>query len=161
MLTLVRDEPVEAIASIARAARATSRPFPLDEVECREVLARVGWGVLATVDDGQPYGVPVSYALGRDCVYVGSGPGRKRTQLEGDPRVCLTVCDVGSGERWRSVVVEGAAEPLEGMAARAVALAAFATQRAPQATDLRRLMDARIFRLPLAGMTGRGRGAME
>lgn len=160
MLTLVRDEPVEAIASIARAARETSRPFALDDEECREVLARVGWGVLATVDDGQPYGVPVSYALGRDCVYIGTGPGRKRTHLEVDPRTCLTVCEVEGGERWRSVVVEGEAEPLEGMAAKAIALAAFVAQRAPQATDLRRLMDARIYRVSLERMSGRGRGAM-
>jgi nitroimidazol reductase NimA-like FMN-containing flavoprotein (pyridoxamine 5'-phosphate oxidase superfamily) len=141
---------------------ASPRPSPpvLSEEECRGVLARVGWGVLATVGDGQPYGVPVGYALGRDCVYLASGPGRKRRNLEANPRVCLTVCEVATYDRWRSVVVQGEAVPVEGVAARAAAVAAFVAQRAPRArpTDVKRLLGARLLRLPLDAMTGRGRG---
>ncbi len=149
-------------AAAPAAAPAPSRlaPLVLTYRDCREVLSRVGWGVLATVGDGQPYGVPVGYALGSDCVYLASGPGRKRANLEREPRVCLTVCDVGSYDRWRSVVVEGEALPVEGLAERAAAVAAFVSQRAPRArpTDARRLMSARLLRIPLAHMSGRGRG---
>jgi nitroimidazol reductase NimA-like FMN-containing flavoprotein (pyridoxamine 5'-phosphate oxidase superfamily) len=137
-----------------------SAPLVLSHDDCRAVLARVGWGVLGTVGDGQPYGVPVGYALGADCVYLASGPGRKRANLEREPRVCLTVCDIGTYDRWRSVVIEGEIAPVEGLAARAVAVAAFVAQRAPRAraTDAARLMSARLLRLPLDRMSGRGRG---
>lgn len=138
-------------------------PLVLSFRECREVLARVGWGVLGTVDDGQPYGVPVGYALGADCLYVASGPGRKRANLEREPRACLTVCDVAGYDHWRSVVVEGEALPVEGLAERAAAVAAFVAQRGPRArpADVTRLMSARLLRLPLAHMSGRGRGDAE
>lgn len=135
-------------------------PLVLSFRECREVLARMGWGVLATVGDDRPYGVPVGYALGTDCVYVASGPGRKRTNLERNPHVCLTVCHVASYDVWRSVVVEGELVPVEGLADRAAAVAAFVAQRAPRArpADVTRLMSARLLRLPLAHLSGRGRG---
>jgi nitroimidazol reductase NimA-like FMN-containing flavoprotein (pyridoxamine 5'-phosphate oxidase superfamily) len=135
-------------------------PLVLSYRDCREVLARIGWGVLATVGDGRPYGVPVGYALGSDCLYIASGPGRKRANLEREPRVCLTVCEVATYDRWRSVVVEGHATPVEGMSDRAAAVAAFVAQRAPRAraTDVRRLMSARLLRIPLDHMSGRGRG---
>ena len=143
-------------------ARRDGGPVALDDAACRAVLARVGWGVLATVGDDGPYGVPVGYALGADCVYVASGPGRKRRHLETHRRVCLTVCDVDTFDRWSSVVVQGDAVPVDGLAARAVAMTAFIAQRAPRgrpgATDVKRLVDAHIVRLSLAGMTGRARG---
>jgi len=136
-------------------------PLTLSVAECRAVLARVGWGVLATVGDDRPYGVPVGYALGSDCVYLASGPGRKRRNLEANPLVCLTVCDIETYDCWRSVVIEGEATPVVGIAAHAVAVAAFIAQRAPRArpgaTDVRRLLAARLLRVPLDAMTGRGR----
>lgn len=134
----------------------------LDHAQCREVLARVGWGVLATVDEaGHPYAVPVKYALGRDCLYVASGDGEKRRNLEGDPRLCLTVADVRGPEAWASVVVRGLAVPMDGFADRASAMAAFMTRAVhgdgPRTSDVRRLSGARFFRVSLDGMTGRGR----
>lgn len=151
--------PIEPAAPVADAA---SGPQALTDAECRALLARVGWGVLATVGDDHPYAVPVGYALGRECIYVASGPGEKRRRLEEDGRVCLTVCEVDDFSRWRSVVVRGAAAPVEGLAARAVALAAFATQRAPRgradAASARRFASAYLVRLSLEGMTGRARG---
>ena len=139
------------------------KPVVLDEAECRAILARVGWGVIATVGDGgAPYAVPIGYALGRDCVYVASGAGQKTAFMQRDRRVCLTVSEVATFGCWRSVVVQGEAIPVEGFAARTVAMAAFAAQRAPRArastADARRFANAYIVRIPLAGMSGRGRG---
>ena len=146
----------------APAADPASGPRALSRAECRALLARVGWGVLATVGDGHPYAVPVGYALGRDCIYVASGPGEKRRCLDDDPRVCLTVCEVDDFARWRSVVVRGEAVPVAGLAARTVALAAFAAQRSPRrrtdAASARRFASAYLVRLSLDGMTGRSRG---
>lgn len=135
---------------------------PLDHAECRAVLARVGLAVLATVDDmGQPYAVPVKFALGRDCLFLASGEGEKRRNMEGDPRVCLTVYEVAGPERWESVVVRGLAVPLDGVAEHAAAFGAFVTRMGqngpPRAADLKRLKRARFFRVSLDGMTGRGR----
>jgi nitroimidazol reductase NimA-like FMN-containing flavoprotein (pyridoxamine 5'-phosphate oxidase superfamily) len=139
-----------------------SGPLVLTAEQCRAALAEVGWGVLGTVGDGQPYGVPVGYALGSDCVYLASGPGRKRRNLEANPRVCLTVCDIGTYDRWRSVVVQGEATPVDGLSQRAAAVAAFVAQRAPRArpgvTDVKRLLGARLLRLPLDEISGRQRG---
>jgi nitroimidazol reductase NimA-like FMN-containing flavoprotein (pyridoxamine 5'-phosphate oxidase superfamily) len=136
----------------------------LDHEECLDVLRAVGWGVLAT-GDGEPYGVPVGYALGAGCVYVASGPGRKRENLERHPRACLTVCDVRSFEEWRSVVIPGAVGEVTGMAARTAAVAAFAAQRAPRGratgADVKRLLGARIFRISLDGISGRARDSVR
>jgi nitroimidazol reductase NimA-like FMN-containing flavoprotein (pyridoxamine 5'-phosphate oxidase superfamily) len=138
-------------------------PAVLDRVECRSLLTRMGWGLLSTAsEDGTPYAVPVSYALGRDCVYVASGPGLKRANLDANPRACLTVCDVESGERWRTVVIRGDAIPVEGLTEHTVAMAAFVSQRGPSrmpaVRDATRLFGARIWWLPLSAMTGRSRG---
>lgn len=143
------------------APAARTGPLVLDAAECRAVLARVGWCILASVDEGQPYGVPVGYALGEDCVYLASGPGRKRRNMEANPRVCITVCEITSYDQWRSVVIEGAATPVVGVREHAAAVAAFVAQRAPRTrpgvTDVRRLMSARLLRVPLDVMSGRGR----
>lgn len=142
-------------------APASSGPRELTPAECRALLREVGWGILSTVGGGRPYGVPVGYALGAECVYVASGSGRKRANLEAHPIACLTVCDVETYASWRSVVVEAEVEEVTGALARAAAVAAFTSQRSPRAAttgaDVKRLLTARIFRLSLAGVTGRTR----
>lgn len=159
------ESPAAAEPSSPGNAPARPAPLVLDEAGCREVLAKAGWGVLATEAEGQPYGVPVGYALGRDCLYLVSGPGTKRRNLEANPRVCLTVVLMENYDRWRSVVVQGAATPVEGMAERGAAVAAFVAQRAPRArpgvTDVRRLLAARLLRVPLDHVSGRGRGVLS
>lgn len=137
-------------------------PRELDIEGCRSLLQQVGWGILATVSSGRPYAVPVGYALGDDCVFVASGSGQKLSNLEANPLACLTVTDVHTYDSWRSVVIQGAATEVVGTMARTRAIAAFATQRSPRGAtgaDLKRLLSARIFRILLAGMSGKERGA--
>jgi nitroimidazol reductase NimA-like FMN-containing flavoprotein (pyridoxamine 5'-phosphate oxidase superfamily) len=133
----------------------------LDDAECRELLRDTGWGLLATDDDGQPYAVPVGYAYDEGDIFIATGPGRKLANLERNPRLCLTVLEVATFERWRSVVVTGAAERVTDIGDRLRAVRAFALQRRPggppSARDARRLLGARILRIAVEETTGRGR----
>lgn len=142
------------------APSASAGPHVLDDAACRLVLARAGWGVLAVSTDDGPYAVPVSFAVVEDRVYVASGPGLKREAIERDGRLCLTVCDVTDGGRWRSVVVRGAATPVRRVSEQMRAVAAFVTRAGARssAAAAARLRGARLYSLPLDGMTGRGRG---
>ena len=154
-MTVVLDRPSPPTAS-------RGLPRELDLEGCRSLLQQVGWGILATVCDGRPYAVPVGYALGDDCVFVASGSGQKLMNLEAQPAACLTVCDVDTYDRWRSVVIQGSVTEVVGTMARTRAIAAFATQRSPRGAggaDLKRLLSARIFGIALAGMSGRERGS--
>lgn len=156
-MTAVLERPTSTVAS-------RGAPRELDVEGCRALLQQVGWGILATVSAGQPYAVPVGYALGADCIFVASGSGQKLANLEANPAACLTVTDVHTYDRWRSVVIPGAVTEVVGAAARAAAIAAFARQRSPRGAtgaDVKRLLSARIFRIPLAGMSGKARGARD
>lgn len=137
------------------------RAMDPDEVE--RFLREHGWGMLATVGEGgAPYAVPVAYGYDGRHLYVASGPGRKRENLEASPAVCLTVAEVVDGDRWSSVVVTGEARAVEGLAERLRGLDAIRRQRAgggmlPPA-DLARMARATVFRITSAEVTGRVRG---
>lgn len=75
-----------------RPMRRKERQMPT--ASAQELLTRAEYGVLSTVDtDGQPYGVPVSYAYdGTDAIYFhGALVGHKLDNLQHNPRVCFTV----------------------------------------------------------------------
>lgn len=84
----------------------------LDESECRAVLDAQRLGVVCTSDEGEPYAVPMFYGFdpASGDVYIGISEGRKTRVLDANPRVSLTVTEVGPGEGWRSVIVSGRAE---------------------------------------------------
>ena len=84
----------------------------LDERECHEVLAAQRLGIVCTSDDGEPYAVPMYYGFDPETgdVYVGISEGRKTRVLDANPRVSITVTEVGTGDGWRSVIVSGRAE---------------------------------------------------
>jgi uncharacterized protein len=134
----------------------------MDPAEARRFLRLHEWGVLGTVGRGTPYGVPVSYGFdGRD-LFVASGPGLKRRNLETNPAVCITVAEVVDGDHWRSVVVTGDARPVDDLRGKLHALNAIRRQRVsgalPSAADLARAARAAIFRVPAERITGRERG---
>lgn len=135
-------------------------PRKMTQEEARAFLRERDWGTLCTVGAGDPYAVPVSYGWDGRFLYVATGPGRKARNLETDPRVCLNVAAVESGDRWRSVVVAGEAEPVAGVTGRLVALNALRKQRAGSvsAGDAARLARARFFRIVPREVTGRERG---
>jgi nitroimidazol reductase NimA-like FMN-containing flavoprotein (pyridoxamine 5'-phosphate oxidase superfamily) len=82
----------------------------LDDATCRDVLTRQRLCVLATADGDQPYAVPIFYGFDGTTIYLGIAEGRKTAVLDRNPKVCITVSEVGPGDRWRSVLVMGRAE---------------------------------------------------
>ncbi|MEL7610223.1 MAG: pyridoxamine 5'-phosphate oxidase family protein [Bacillota bacterium] len=90
----------------------------LSEEDAMAILLNGEYGVLSTVGgDGTPYGVPVSYAVGEGKIYIhGTAEGGKKARnIEGNPKVCLTV--VGKTEvlpekfstKYESAIVFGTA----------------------------------------------------
>lgn len=80
----------------------------------RQLVGRVGCHA-----DGQTYVVPVIYVWDGKCVYVQSVEGRKIRMMRANPRVCFEVDDYEPDGSWRSVVIEGVFEELEGQRAEA------------------------------------------
>ncbi len=75
--------------------------------ECRIVLARLGFGRLATSHRGQPYIVPIYFAYQADRLQGFATLGRKVEWMRSNPLVCVEVDEIVSHFRWSSVVVLG------------------------------------------------------
>ncbi len=84
----------------------------LSAAECHDVLGAQRLGVVCMSDGGEPYAVPMFYGFdpASGDLYVGISEGRKTRVLDANPRVSVTVTEVGPGEGWRSVIVSGRAE---------------------------------------------------
>lgn len=80
--------------------------------ECRKVLLGAAFGRLASALDGQPYVVPVSFAVDGEYVYLFSMPGQKVEWMRRNPRVCLEVDGVNAQNSWTSVIILGRYEEL-------------------------------------------------
>jgi nitroimidazol reductase NimA-like FMN-containing flavoprotein (pyridoxamine 5'-phosphate oxidase superfamily) len=74
-----------------RPVRRTDREISLHEAQ--ELLSKGEYGVLSTVGkDGQPYGVPLSYAYRNNCLYFHCAiDGHKLENIESNPRVSFCV----------------------------------------------------------------------
>ncbi|MGH3035786.1 MAG: pyridoxamine 5'-phosphate oxidase family protein, partial [Gaiellaceae bacterium] len=73
--------------------------------------------------DGLTYVVPVIYAYDGEGFYAYSLEGRKIRMMRSNPRVCFEVDEYDGRGSWRSAIVQGTYEELEGAAAeRALAL---------------------------------------
>ncbi len=137
-----------------------SREMTGEEIE--ELLARSWWGSLATVEKDGPYDVPVIYGYNGRDFYVASRPGRKISNLEKNPAVCLTVVEAESlGAAWSSVVVLGNADLVHGFRGHVAAIRALRGQvgRSGKVTarDVARMVEARVIRISPRQITGRVR----
>ena len=81
----------------------------LDLNECREILREQRLCVLAMTDGDAPYAIPLFYGFDGESVWLGIAEGRKTELLDRNPRLCISVNDVGPGDAWRSVLVTGRA----------------------------------------------------
>lgn len=142
--------------------------IPLDAAECAEVLATQRLCTLSTADAGQPYAVPMFYGWDGAVMYIGVSEGRKTAVLDANPRLCVTVTEVGPAESWRSVLVTGRADWVTDADERARAIEVLMThnrrsreaagqpQPAPGATP-RRHGTGRMLRVAEPTITGRAR----
>ena len=86
----------------------------IDEFLRRQLIGRVGCHA-----EGQTYVVPVIYVWDDSYVYVQSIEGRKTTMMRINPEVCFEVDEYEQDGSWRSVILDGVYEELEGSAAEA------------------------------------------
>lgn len=133
----------------------------LDAAEIDACLRATKWGVLATIEDGGPYAVPVVFGYDGKQLYVASVAGRKMRNIDANPEVCLTIADVAPRmARWRSVLVRGQARHVRDPVGLAKAMRALRRNVAMPVTaqDLARLARARVFRIEAVELTGRATG---
>lgn len=100
--------------------RRSDREIPLQESE--NILYTAEYGILSTVgNDGQPYGMPLSYVLKGESIYFHCAvSGHKLENIEHNPKVSF--CVVGKtkvlpdkfGTEYESAVVFGRASEVNG-----------------------------------------------
>lgn len=151
----------------------------LGTMECRELLAAQRLGVVSMTDGFEPYGVPMFYGFDPESgdLYLGISEGRKTRLLDANPRMSVTVVEVGPGEGWRSVIVSGRAEWVQEGEGRQKAIQVLmahnrkfraggpATAPPPPAGEVkmheRNHAGGRMLRIAGATMTGRARRQAE
>jgi|SRR5450755_2846378 nitroimidazol reductase NimA-like FMN-containing flavoprotein (pyridoxamine 5'-phosphate oxidase superfamily) len=79
----------------------------LSEQESLDLVSRVRFGRLACAADGQPYVVPMNFVVQDRNIYAFSTIGKKIEYLRLNPRVCLQVDEISTGQKWKSVLVLG------------------------------------------------------
>lgn len=84
----------------------------MNRSECIDLLAAERLGRLACSRDGQPYIVPVSFALDGHHLYSFSLIGQKIEWMRENPAVCVQVDSLRQHADWSSVVVNGRFEEL-------------------------------------------------
>jgi uncharacterized protein len=84
----------------------------MSQQECKELLARLGFGRLACAQENRPYIVPIYFASEPDRLYGFATMGQKIEWMRSNPIVCVEVDEVRSPIDWVSVVVTGRYEEL-------------------------------------------------
>jgi uncharacterized protein len=79
----------------------------LSEEEARALISAGKIGRLGCVDNGEPYVVPINYAVEDGSIYSHSLPGRKIDAMRTHPRVCLQVDQIVDDFHWRSAIAFG------------------------------------------------------
>ena len=88
-------------------------PHAIEALLHEELVARIGY-----VDaDGVPAIAPITYAYDGKALYGYSLFGAKIAEMLAHPQVCVEIDRVDDAATWRSVVLRGTFEPLEGAAA--------------------------------------------
>ena len=146
----------------------------LEPADVREILTKGDYGTLSTVTpDGAPYGVPISYAYDEEtnavykrCSVEG---GQKIDNILANPNACFTVVtDVETlpekfSTRYRSVVLFGKVEIVEGVERKKFGLKLLAKKYAPafEEKGLKYIDSAvdsvHVLKLSVAEAAGKGR----
>jgi len=132
----------------------------LDRAEIDDLLESQTVGRIGCHADGRTYVVPVIYAYDGEGFYAYSLEGRKIRMMRANPRVCFEVDEYDGRGSWRSAIVQGTYEELDGAGAeRALALlsARFAERAGTSEGERQRRGNgpAVAFRIRLDEVTGR------
>jgi nitroimidazol reductase NimA-like FMN-containing flavoprotein (pyridoxamine 5'-phosphate oxidase superfamily) len=84
-------------------------PAEVDTLLREQVVGRVGCHA-----DGLTYVVPVIYAYDGECVHVATVEGQKVRMMRANPSVCFEVDHYAGPGRWRSAILQGTYEEVEG-----------------------------------------------
>jgi uncharacterized protein len=75
--------------------------------ECRDLLARLGFGRLACACNDRPYIVPIYFCFDADRLYGFSTLGQKILWMRQNPLVCVEADEIRGHDDWESVIVLG------------------------------------------------------
>ena len=145
----------------------------LTEAEARVILEAGEYGILAMTDEeGNPYGVPVSYAVHGDAIYFhGAMEGHKTDCLLAKPQVCFTVvgktsvCPEAFSTNYESVIVFGTASRLEDEERKERGLRLLVKKYSPdflregEAYLMRAARQTAVWRIQITQITGKARRA--
>jgi uncharacterized protein len=153
---------------MGRKIRRADRAIPISEAQ--QILQAGEYGILSTVSaDGQPYGVPVSYAYSGEVIYFHSAvEGHKLENLSGNNKVSFSV--VGRTQvlpdkfatNYESVIVFGKAFEVAG-AEKQAGLVELLKKYSPGfiARGLRYIEGdgdkARVYKIVIEALTGKAR----
>ena len=84
----------------------------MDRAECIALVGSSSLARLACEKNGQPYVVPITYAVDGNYLYSFSLLGQKLLWMRENPKVCVQVDQFGEPPEWRSVVIFGRYEEL-------------------------------------------------
>ena len=144
----------------------------LNSAECLELLNRAEYGVLSTVDqDGQPYGVPLSFVHYDDRIYFHCArEGYKVDNLRHEPRACFTVVgetkpvyDKNFTTYFESVIAAGIVKPIEDDEEKYRSLYALAKKYLPDHLDkapddiAHSLKRTAVYALEIQSLTGKAK----
>jgi nitroimidazol reductase NimA-like FMN-containing flavoprotein (pyridoxamine 5'-phosphate oxidase superfamily) len=79
----------------------------MQDRDCRDTLARLGFGRLGCARDNQPYIVPIYFAYEPDHLYGFATFGQKVEWMRSNPLVCVQSDEVLGDDNWTSIVVLG------------------------------------------------------
>lgn len=146
----------------------------LTDQEARAVLQKCSYGVLATVNaEGVPYGVPISYAVMNDAVYIHCAKtGEKIDNMTANPEVSFTVVgdiralfDGGFTTNYESCIVFGKIREVTDPKEKRNALLAMVMKYLPEHKDqfdheMRKEPATLVFAISMNRVTGKSRRTM-
>jgi len=136
----------------------------LCDVEVRALLHSAKMGRLGCVVNGEPYVVPINYAIEDESIYSHSLPGRKIDALRTNRRACLQVDEIQNDFNWRSVIAFGNFEEIRNPSERGSVLRKLLS-RFPMLTPVESSIaqdaaapDSVVFRIRIDRITGVAEG---
>lgn len=123
------------------------------------VLSAQFFGRIGCAADGQVLVLPVTYLYDGQAIYGQTREGTKTRLLRQNPAVCFEVDEISSPMCWRSVVVQGVYEELQGderqYAEQRLGSGRVAPIRESAANDVPALKPTIVYRIRILSKTGR------